>query len=271
MATLTFPSEPIIGQQYVATNGVTYEWDGIKWTGVGVSGTGGASTNTAANFAFNNDTIYNFEGNEINLLSQLGLNNADAGVIIPADANVNVDALQIFNGQGGIIIDANGNQFTFIDGNITLPSGGDILDSTGRSVINELPAEAATVERVKVNYAANGAISSLSEATDGILQTTVESSSGGEIAIRFNPAKYNLPPYSVTFYGYDYTNNKYWVVPLDSSVGLREVAAGGTSGSPALFNGTEEVVLRLRVRESETGASRGGFGTVTHAWIKIVI
>jgi len=256
MATLNFPSEPIIGQQYVATNGVTYEWDGIKWTGIGVNGTGGGGTNTAANFAFDNDTMYNFEGNEINLLSQLGLNNADAGVIIPADANVNVDALQIFNGEAGIIIDANGNQFTFIDGNITLPSGGDILDSTGRSVINELPAEAATVERIKVNYAANGAI---------------ESSSGGEIAIRFDSSKYNLPPYSVTFYGYDYVNNKYWVVPLDSSVGLREVAAGGTSGSPALFNGSEEVVLRLRVRESETGASRGGFGTTTHAWIKIVI
>lgn len=272
MATLTFPSEPVIGQQYVADNGVTYEWDGVKWTGVGISGsTSGSSASSAGNFAFSVDTMYNYEGNEINLLSQLGLVNADAGVIIPADANVAVDALQIFNGAAGVIIDANGNQYKFIDGDLTLPEGGDILDSSGRSVINELPPGAASIERVKVNYAANGAVASLSDATSGISQTTIESSSGGEIALRFDPNKYNTPPYSVTFYGYDYTNNKYIVVPLETSVGLREVAAGGTSGSPALFDGTEEVVLRLRVRESETGASRGGFGTVTHAWIKIVI
>lgn len=270
MATITFPSEPVIGQQYTASNGVTYEWDGVKWTGIGTSGSSGGTTNSG-NFAFNNDTIYNFEGNEMNLLSQLGLNNADAGVIVPADANSSIDALQIFNGAGGVTITSNNNDFTFIDGDLTLPPGGDILDSTGQSVLSTILEEIATVEVLRVNYAANGAVSSITENTSGILASSVDSATGGEITITFDPAKYTLPPYSITFYGYDYTNNKYWIVPLDSSVGLREVAAGGTSGSPALFGGTETVVMRLRVRESETGASRGGFGTTTHAYVKIVI
>jgi hypothetical protein len=73
------------------------------------------------------------------------------------------------------------------------------------------------------------------------------------------------------FYGYDYTNNKYQIVPMETSMGYREVPAGGSSGSPTLFNGASQVVVKLRLREAETGASRGGFGTTTHAWIQFVM
>jgi hypothetical protein len=38
-----------------------------------------------------------------------------------------------------------------------------------------------------------------------------------------------------------------------------------------LFNGASQVVVKLRLREAETGASRGGFGTTTHAWIQFVM
>jgi hypothetical protein len=51
----------------------------------------------------------------------------------------------------------------------------------------------------------------------------------------------------------------------------RELAAGGTSGSPTLFNGSSTISFDLRLREAETGASRGGFGAVTHAWIQMVL
>ena len=33
-----FPSSPTIGQQYTTPNGVTYVWDGVKWTTSGSAG-----------------------------------------------------------------------------------------------------------------------------------------------------------------------------------------------------------------------------------------
>ena len=54
-------------------------------------------------------------------------------------------------------------------------------------------------------------------------------------------------------------------------MGLREKAGGGSSGSPSLINGSSSISLKLRLREAETGASRGGFGTTTHAWIEFVV
>ena len=44
MAAIDFPATPTIGQQFVAGNGVTYQWDGTKWFAVG-----GGSTPTATN------------------------------------------------------------------------------------------------------------------------------------------------------------------------------------------------------------------------------
>ena len=73
------------------------------------------------------------------------------------------------------------------------------------------------------------------------------------------------------FYGYDYTNNKYNMIPFDTSVTYHEIPAGGSSGSPTLFDGASTVEVKLRLRESETGASRGGFGTTTHAFIRFVM
>jgi len=49
MSTLNFPTNPYIGQQYNAPNGVTYAWDGTKWNVASKSATG--------NITFNNNTI----------------------------------------------------------------------------------------------------------------------------------------------------------------------------------------------------------------------
>jgi len=73
------------------------------------------------------------------------------------------------------------------------------------------------------------------------------------------------------FYGYDYSANKYTIVPFQTSMGFREIPAGGSSGSPTLFNGASTLEVKLRLTESETGASRGGFGTTTHAWCQFVM
>jgi hypothetical protein len=129
----------------------------------------------------------------------------------------------------------------------------------------------ASVERFKLNYNSAGALAGTANLSAGISNVTINSSSGGECTITFASGTYFFPPASVMFYGYDYTNNKYQIVPMETSMGYREVPAGGSSGSPTLFNGASQVVVKLRLREAETGASRGGFGTTTHAWIQFVM
>jgi len=42
MAALDFPASPTTGQQYVAPNAVTYQWDGVAWIAVGGAGGGWA-------------------------------------------------------------------------------------------------------------------------------------------------------------------------------------------------------------------------------------
>ena len=44
MAAINMPNAPTVGQQYTASNGITYSWDGVCWTSIGgSSGGGGAS------------------------------------------------------------------------------------------------------------------------------------------------------------------------------------------------------------------------------------
>jgi len=129
----------------------------------------------------------------------------------------------------------------------------------------------AKVERFKLNYTSSGTLAGTANLSAGISNVTIDSASGGECTITFANGTYFLPPAGIMFYGYDYTNNKYQIVPMETSMGYREVPAGGTSGSPTLFNGASQVVVKLRLREAETGASRGGFGTTTHAWIQFVM
>ena len=71
-------------------------------------------------------------------------------------------------------------------------------------------------------------------------------------------------------YGYDHNNNKYYMSTIETTMSTRELAGGGSSGSPTLFSGSSTISFDLRLREAETGASRG-FGVGTHAWIQMVL
>jgi hypothetical protein len=125
----------------------------------------------------------------------------------------------------------------------------------------------ATVQRFKLNYGTNGELLSASDLTTGIANVVVQAA--GDVTITFSTSFY-YPPASVMMYGYNYTANKYLVSQLETTMGLREVPGGGVTGNPTAFEGTTPQVLRLRLREVETGASRG-FGTTTHAWIQFVM
>ena len=43
MAAINMPNSPSVGEQFTASNGVTYSWDGVAWTAIGGGGGAGAS------------------------------------------------------------------------------------------------------------------------------------------------------------------------------------------------------------------------------------
>ena len=162
---------------------------------------------------------------------------------------------------------------------LTLPnndgSADQVLKTDGNGVLSWVNqsggggGSGATVQRFKLSYNSSGQLASTSDLTSLISSVSIDSASGGDVTVNFDSAV-NYPPASIMMYGYDYANNKYLVVPLETTMGLRELAGGGSSGSPTLFNGSSSIALKLRLREAETGASRS-FGTTTHAWIEFVV
>ena len=44
MAAIDMPPSPSMGQNYTASNGITYVWDGVAWTALGSGGTGGGAS-----------------------------------------------------------------------------------------------------------------------------------------------------------------------------------------------------------------------------------
>ena len=181
---------------------------------------------------------------------------------------------------GGGIANLNSNVISDLgDVSSTTPTSGQVLKWNGSSWAPAADStgsgggSGATVERFKINYNSSGAINTISDSTSGITSINIDSASSGDITINFDSSSYNYPPASVLMYGYDYTNNKYNIVPLETTMTVREIAGGGTSGSPTLFNGASAVSVSVRMSENETGASKGsGFPpSPTHAWVQVTM
>ena len=152
---------------------------------------------------------------------------------------------------------------------ITVDTYGRVTSVSNVSVSGGGGGGGATIQRFKLNYSTTGALANTSNLSAGISSVTIDSESGGECTINFTG--YYYPPGSIMLYGYDRTNNKYLISHLETTMGQREVPGGGTAGSPTAFDGaTSAAVVKLKLREAETGASRS-FGNVTHAWIQFVM
>jgi len=124
-----------------------------------------------------------------------------------------------------------------------------------------------TYEEFKINYATDGTLSSTSDLSSGISGVTIDSSAGGDVTVTFTG--YTTPPVGIIFYGYGYASNVYNINTLGSTgTTLRQVPGGGSSGSPTAFGSFS--TLKIKIRETETGASRS-FGTTTHAWIRFTM
>lgn len=152
---------------------------------------------------------------------------------------------------------------------ITVDTYGRVTSVSNVSVSGGGGGGGATIQRFKLNYSTTGTLANTDNLSSGISSVTIDSASGGECTINFTG--YYYPPGSIMLYGYDRTNNKYLISHLETTMGQREVPGGGTAGSPTAFDGaTSETVVKLKLREAETGASRA-FGTTTHAWIQFVM
>lgn len=147
---------------------------------------------------------------------------------------------------------------------ITVDAQGRITAVTTQAVTGD---GTTSVQRFKVNYNAAGELDGATDLTSGI--STVTTNPSGDVTITFDEF-YHYPPASIMLYGYNYAANKYLVSNMETTMGLREIPGGGSSGSPTAFGGSAQQVLRLRLREVETGASRS-FGTTTHAWVQFVM
>jgi len=152
------------------------------------------------------------------------------------------------------------------------PNNGDVLTWNGTA--NNWEPQAASsgggggggsVEYFKLNYATNGSLSSISNATSGVSATIVDANSG-ETDITFSG--YSFPPSNVLIYGYSRLTNEYIIMPLNKDIATRTLAGGGSPGSPVAFGTLGSLTLSLTLREADTGANRS-FGTDTHAWIVI--
>lgn len=267
--------------------------DGIQLTNISVttaspSGNGSLSyNNTSGVFTFTPADLSSVSGSDSQTLSLSGSNlsisggntvdlsglGGGGGDITAVVAGTGLDGggttgdVTVSLANSGVISGTYGTSTK--SARITVDQYGRITEVTEASISGA--GGGATIERFKLNYASSGALEGTANLTAGIASVTIDSASGGECTITFANGTYFYPPTGIMFYGYDYSNNKYVIVPIETSMGYREVPAGGTTGSPTLFDGASQVEVKLRLREAETGASRGGFGTTTHAWIQFVM
>ena len=230
----------------------------LNLTDVGSDGTNGQVLTTDGNGSFTFTTVSGGggSGDITSVVAGVGL----SGGATSGDATIDLANTAVTPGVYGsatqspqITVDQQGRVTSVSNVNISGGGGG----------------SGATVQRFKLNYASNGNLNSVTDTTSLIGSVSIDSATGGDVTVNFD-SSINYPPASIMIYGYDYANNKYLVVPLETSMGLRELAGGGSSGSPTLFNGSSNIALKLRLREAETGASRS-FGTTTHAWVEFVV
>ncbi len=162
------------------------------------------------------------------------------------------------------------NDLSDVDTSTSAPSNGDVL--TWVQADSEWAPAApsgggggsgATIEYFKLNYATNGNLSSITNATSGV-SASILSATGGDVEVSFSSTNY--PPSGIIIYGYAYSTNEYNIKNAHADMNTRKMSGGGSAGSPIAFGSMGSVDLTLDLREASTGAGRS-FGTTTHAWV----
>jgi hypothetical protein len=144
---LNFPNNPQSGDTYIGDNGVLYTYDGVKWAGAGVEP--GLALPTASTVSAG---VVQVDGTTITITDGVISANVQGGGGNPFDQDLNANSAVTFYTVGAtvinvsqingtnpgdeLVIQANNHNWTFgTDGNLTLPLGGDIVNSSGQSVL----------------------------------------------------------------------------------------------------------------------------------------
>ena len=257
----------------------------FKWK---ADATGGGTLNTAGNTGTGSVTLASETLQVLGTSGQINVDAASFALSLSLDPNINSITSIAFEGSTADtnetklqavdptadrtinLPDASGHLAVFATASpaaITDGTAGQALVTNGSGQLSFADAGGGTdVQRFKINYATNGQLSSITDKTSGISSVSIDSAAGGDITINFTG--YSYPPASITLYGYNYPSNKYNVNPLNKDITLREIPGGGSSGSPTAFGSFSSV--KIKAAEADSGASRS-FGTVTHAWVQVVM
>jgi len=229
---------------------------GIALTDLSVT-TGSASG--GGTLTYNNGTgVFSFAPADLSsYLTSISLDSLSAGVL-----DTSADSIAFIDAD-----DSNASKKETVADFLTAIAGSGITVSGNQLTASGGGGGGTTYEEFKINYSTSGQISTISDTSSGISGVNIDSAAGGDITATFTG--YTTPPLSVIFYGYGHLSNVYNINTLGSTgTTLRQVPGGGSAGSPTAFGSFS--TLKLKVSESETGASRG-FGTSTHAWVRFVM
>lgn len=221
------------------------------------------------NFYDTTDFTTDFASKSITNLGDVNTNGITTGQYLEWNGTAFIPATPSSGGGASAI-----NDLSDVDTNTSAPSNGDVLtwSASNSEWAPQAPASGgggggSNIEYFKLNYATNGNLTSITNATSGV-SATILSATGGDVEISFSGTNY--PPAGILIYGYARSTNEYVIMPLNKDITTRKVAGGGSAGSPIAFGSMGSVDLTLKMRESDTGASRS-FGTDTHAWIMFTL
>ena len=220
------------------------------------------------NFYDTTDFTTDFASKSITNLGDVNTNGVQTGQYLEWNGTAFVPATPSSGGGASAI-----NDLSDVDTTTSAPSNGDVLtwSASDSEWAPQAPASGggggSNIEYFKLNYATNGNLSSITNATSGI-SATILSATGGTVEISFSGTNY--PPAGILMYGYARSTNEYVIMPLNKDITTRKIAGGGSAGSPIAFGSMGSVDLTLTLREADTGSSRS-FGTDTHAWIMFTL
>ena len=245
---LNFPNNPQSGDTYIGDNGVLYTYDGIKWAGAGVEP--GLALPTASTVSAG---VVQVDGTTITITDGVISANVQGGGGNPFDQDLNTDDSVTFNSVGAttvnvsqingtnpgdeLVIQANNHNWTFgTDGNLTLPAGGDILNSSGQSVLGGNGGGNVSLPGLSTSSGGNSEVAGTKVYTLGI---NTESESSDSIELAVYAGGNNQPAISLGRGSSDNRKRENVVAIGNDDVGYNSLPGGVYVGHQAGWNDAE--------------------------------
>ena len=265
---------PTDGQVLTWDNGNSY-WKPSTASG-GASALNDLSDATLTSPAIGQVLRYNgvnsFVNTKLDLLDLDGVSDGTNGQVLTTDGSGNFTFTTVSGGGSAITVQDEGSALSTDATTFNFVGAGVTATGTGATKTITIPGGggggAGGAEYFKINYATNGDVSSISDASTNV-SVSILNATAGQLQITVS-GSYSYPPTSIQLYGYVYNSNVYNINPVDGNMTTRTLAGNGSAGSPTVF-GAGNKVMTLNCSRTETGAANGsGFPpSATHAWVMI--